>query len=224
MSLPVNIHTHVFTSGEVLEILSNDFQNVAKKSDQIDNHRIISIGVHPLFLSDFGKFNSEEFQKLILNSGATAIGESGLDKNSPLTTEEQLTIFRKQMIVSKNLKMPIIIHCVGRWGELEKLFKERKENDPKWIIHGFRKIRLSDKFLNLGAYLSFGKAILFDSSLQSCIQNVPLNRIFLETDDADVDLMELYEKLAEIKSLPLPAVTEQLYQNFLEVFHHGKLA
>jgi TatD DNase family protein len=72
--------------------------------------------------------------------------------------------------------------------------------------------------------LSFGDALLYDPLLQKLAAGAPFDRIFLETDGAEVSINDLYQTLATIKSLPLPAVIDQLYTNFRTTFRDGKLA
>jgi len=185
---------------------------------------LFSVGLHPAYLWTSPDELISQINDILPVTNCIAIGESGLDKHSALSTEEQMRLFRLQMGLSIQHQLPIIIHCVGRWNELEILFKEKKVNSPSWIIHGFRKTRLINKFLELGAYLSFGEALLYDELLQKAIKTVPLDRLFLETDDADVDIILLYEKLAQIKSVSLQAVIDQLFETYLAVFQHDKLA
>ena len=225
MSLPVNIHTHRFNSNISAEVLSVDYQNFdAFVRSSLTDHQYYSLAFHPMEWIPNGSIDFLKVRELLDHKKCLAIGEAGLDKASPLSTKNQLDLFRLLMPISEETKLPIVIHCVGRWNELELLFKERDVRAPEWIIHGFRKTKLADKFIDLDANLSFGKALLTDETLQQCVAKLPIHRIFLETDDADIDLMALYEKLAELKSLPLPAIIEELSHNFKRVFRYGKLA
>lgn len=225
MSLWVNIHTHGLKETQAVQILSVDCQSF-DTSEAIYNPltSFFSLAFHPLKWSVNEQLDEEDVNSKLSIPSVIAIGESGLDKHSALSTEEQMRLFRLQMGLSIQHQLPIIIHCVGRWNELEILFKEKKVNSPSWIIHGFRKTRLINKFLELGAYLSFGEALLYDELLQKAIKTLPLDRLFLETDDADVDILLLYEKLAQIKSVSLQVVIDQLFETYLAVFQHDKLA
>lgn len=225
MSVPVNIHTHRLFAIDAIQVLSEDHQGFCQNLLIPRNERTFrSLAFHPMEWQPTDVLNIEELEKILQLPDIIAIGESGLDKNSPVPIERQLELFRRQLPLSEQTGLPVIIHCVGRWNELELLFKEKKPGTPAWIIHGFRKTKLADKFIRLGAYLSFGHALLYDEKLQQTIQTLPFDRIFLETDGADVDIIALYEKLAGLKSLSLPAVIDQLYTNFRTVFDHGKLA
>lgn len=214
----------------LLDVHSHNYENRYESIYQFDRNQLaykkkwFSIGIHPKDADQ----SFSDFDQLIVTlencSECIAIGEIGLDNRLVIDPTLQQQVYIRQLKIAQRFSKPIILHCVNQWDLCRKLHSMYAPEQPI-IYHGFSKPTIVDKVLAYPpAKLSLGERLLHSLPLQSCIRNVPLNRIFLETDDADVDLMELYEKLAEIKSLPLPAVTEQLYQNFLEVFHHGKLA
>lgn len=217
----VNIHTHRLNSDEAIEVLSCELSqaNSLQTTTYAENTRF-SVGMHPLFLAENTRFDELLFQEFVQKFPVVAIGEIGLDKHSPVSLEMQIDLFRQQVLFANHHHFPVIIHCTGRWNELELLFRERKKTDPIWMIHGFRKTGLAEKFLKLGAYFGIGAALLYDERLQGCVEALPLEHLFLETDEADVELLSLYEKLAVIKSLPLQTVIEQLYTNYRLAFHH----
>ena len=86
------------------------------------------------------------------------------------------------------------------------------------IIHGFNKKRtIADELLAKGFYLSFGKSVIYQVYLQEILKAVPFNRIFLETDTADFDIVELYYRVAEIKGLSVENLQEIITENFKNI-------
>ena len=82
------------------------------------------------------------------------------------------------------------------------------------IIHGFNKKKaIADEMLKHGFYLSFGKSVLHNLSLQTSLKEIPLEKIFLETDDANFDIAELYQKTAEIKEISVEEVQKVITKN-----------
>jgi TatD DNase family protein len=82
------------------------------------------------------------------------------------------------------------------------------------VIHGFnKKNALAQELLSHGFFLSFGKAVLNRVSLQLVIKEVPLEKIFLETDDSDFEIVELYQKVADIKSISVEELQNQIQKN-----------
>nr|WP_232815925.1 TatD family hydrolase [Chryseobacterium capnotolerans] len=50
-------------------------------------------------------------------------------------------------------------------------------------------------------------------SLQDILKNTPLDQFFLETDNEDFKIEELYLKVSEIKEISLEDLNEQILEN-----------
>ena len=66
--------------------------------------------------------------------------------------------------------------------------------------------------------ISIGTAILTNRKLQEKIITIPINRLFLETDAADVPIETIYAKVSELINLPLPLLEAQIEANFKRIF------
>ena len=203
-----NIHTHYQLIGKY-EILDMRNLNTAPEgwfSAAIHPWDALSIPTLPEVL--LSKANSPQ---------CLAIGETGLDKVQGPSMEIQESCFLQHIELSESLELPLIIHCVRAWNELINL---RKRTHPKtpWIIHGFNKPGVLNELLREGFYLSIGPAVLQNEKLQSSIPHIPLDRLFLETDDTDHLISEIYEKVAALKRLSLQQLEERIEQNFKNVF------
>lgn len=177
-----------------------------------------SIGIHPKDIDihdikgQFGWMESMMFKNCI------AIGECGLDSFVPIDQKIQEDVFLKQIELSNEVKKPLIIHCVRKFYEVISF---RKKANQAMIIHGFnKKESIAHDLLKNNFYLSFGKAVLYNLSLQNTLKITPLNRIFLETDNEDFEIATLYEKVADIKGISLEVLNEQILEN-LENIGHG---
>jgi TatD DNase family protein len=204
----VNIHTH-FEQSDGIFILNGKNQN--------DLNALYSFGIHPNETL-IHYFNVENFEHEISQSNCVAIGECGLDKNISVPLETQIAIFKLQIAVSEKLELPIIIHCVKAWNEILVIKKELKPNQP-WIYHGFRKSNLVESVLDSGCFVSIGTAIIYDQKLQQAIQNIPLGKLFIETDDdTSHSIQEVYESVARLKNVSINELQEQILKNFALVF------
>ena len=82
------------------------------------------------------------------------------------------------------------------------------------VIHGFnKKESIAKDMLENGFYLSFGSSILQNLSLQSVLQKTPLDKLFLETDDAKVDIEEIYNKAAMLKGITVEQFINSIEEN-----------
>lgn len=160
-----------------------------------------SVGLHPWYLEDWQK-QWEQMPFWANHPNCLAIGECGLDRNATADFSLQQEIFKKHIVLSEQLRKPLIIHCVKAYDTVISL-KKAYAPQQLWVIHGFRKNhKTAQALIQAGIALSFGKALLFDASLQEIFKNLPPNTFFLETDDADISIKQLYQKAIEIRPNP----------------------
>ncbi len=68
--------------------------------------------------------------------------------------------------------------------------------------------------LKHGFYLSFGKSVLHNLSLQSILKEIPIDKIFLETDMMQIfDIEELYQKQLKLKKFQLEDLQNKILYN-----------
>ncbi|HMU08203.1 MAG TPA: TatD family hydrolase, partial [Kaistella sp.] len=119
--------------------------------------------------------------------------------------------FEKQIFLANEIQKPLIIHCVRRFSQLIPF---RKKTKVPMIVHGFNKRKtIGDDLLKHDFYLSFGKSVLQNVNLQDFVRDFPIEKMFLETDSADFDIKDLYEKVAEIKNLKLGEFNQKIMKN-----------
>ena len=82
------------------------------------------------------------------------------------------------------------------------------------VIHGFnKKESIAKEMLDSGFYLSFGSSIMQNLSLQSVLQKTPLDKLFLETDDAKINLEEIYNKASHLKEITVEQMVKIIEEN-----------
>lgn len=203
----INIHTHKDT-GRRIELVSRTFEEVLSA--------YFSFGIHP-WDSDRWKSRLNEMNQILAEKGCLAVGEIGLDKLKGPELSVQVAVFKQQIVLSEQLNLPVILHCVKSWNEIKSIKRELKPKQA-WIYHGFTKANLIEDVLKEGIYISIGDAILNSPTLQSALKNIPLDRLFLETDDAACSIEAIYTKVSALKNLPLSQLQSQLEENFKNVF------
>ncbi len=170
-----------------------------------------SIGIHPNDIDVTNIDRQLDWVKSMMFESCFAIGECGLDSLVSTDQKIQEEVFLKQIYISNEVKKPVIIHCVRKFYEVISF---KKKAEQPMIIHGFNKKRqIAEDLLTNNFYLSFGKAVLYNLSLQDILKNTPLDRFFLETDNEDFKIEELYLKVSEIKGISLDDLNEQILEN-----------
>ncbi|MGC4129295.1 MAG: TatD family hydrolase [Bergeyella sp.] len=171
-----------------------------------------SAGIHPKDIDENIELYFEKLKKDSRSEFCTAVGECGLDSFVSADEKIQEDVFQRQIFWANEIRKPVIIHCVRKF---EKLPKFIKTAEVPMIIHGFNKKKtIAEEMLKHGFYLSFGKATLRNVSLQQIVKDFPLEKMFLETDDDDFEIIELYRKTSELKGISVENLHEQILKNF----------
>jgi TatD DNase family protein len=177
-----------------------------------------SIGLHPKDIDMNSIENQFTWLESNISENCFAIGECGLDSFVEIDQKIQEEVFLRQIKFANDIKKPVIIHCVRKFYEVISYKKYAK---VPMIIHGFnKKESIAKDLLKNNFYLSFGKAVLYNLSLQNTLKSTPLDKIFLETDNDDFNIEELYLKVSEIKEISLESLNKQIIEN-LETIKNG---
>ncbi len=170
-----------------------------------------SVGIHPKDIDENWEENFEKIKEISLLQNCVAIGECGLDGLISVNENLQKEVFEKHILWANQINKPVIIHCVKRFSEIIPF---QKIAEIPLVIHGFNKKKtIADEMLKHGFYLSFGKSVLHSLSLQSILKEFPLEKMFLETDDANFNIEELYQKTAEIKGISIENLHNKILKN-----------
>ncbi|MCW3169366.1 TatD family hydrolase [Chryseobacterium sp. 09-1422] len=179
---------------------------------------LFSAGIHPQDIQPENPDHQFEWLQSVITENCFAIGECGLDGLASMEMKIQEQFFLRQIQLANELKKPLIIHCVRKFYEVISF---RKKSEQAMIIHGFNKKQsVADDLLKNNFYLSFGKAVLYHLSLQDTLKTVPLDKLFLETDNDDFDIRELYQKVSEIKKISIERLQQQIVEN-LDTIKNG---
>ena len=207
----IDIHTHSISATGKKSI-----QNLYKDFQSIEIGRFYSIGIHPWYFDEDFESQIENLISYANHVSVLAIGETGLDKICKTDFKLQQQIFSRQIQLANELRMPLIIHCVKAWAEVFSLLENGKVKVPV-IFHGFNKSKsLAHEIVEQGYYLSFGKA-LEKESIKEVVREIAMNRFFLETDDADLKIEEIYMLAANALSIDLNSLSLQIQKNAIDV-------
>jgi len=176
--------------------------------------------LHPWYIRQESLFQDiGKVEKLAALPNCVAIGETGLDKNITVPLDLQKAVFRTHLEIAHEVSKPVIIHCVRAFQEILQVHKPFT-GKVNLIFHGFNNNQqIANEFLKKGCFLSFGKALLNPASNASKIfSNVQENQLFLETDDAEISIAEVYRKAALLKNISEDAMKEIVLRNFENCF------
>ena len=209
----LNIHTHKAKQQEgVIAIQSLSLRESTFLA--MPKTKPISIGIHPWYghLEELPK-SMKYLNVLAKQSNVKLIGECGLDKLQGEEMVNQLQILEAQIDLAQQLKKPMILHCVKAFDELIALKKRMKPSVPM-IIHGFnKKYEMAQQLMGQGFYLSFGAAVLKSDEIVKVLEETD-QPFFLETDESDISILEIYKRVAEIKKITIDELKDVIFAHW----------
>src|SRR5699024_7066341 len=154
-------------------------------AEQYD-HIYAAVGWHPVSAIDFKEIHYELLKTLSSHPKVVALGEMGLDYHWDTSPKEiQETVFRKQIQLAKEVKLPIIIHNREATTDVINILKEENAKEVGGIMHCFSgSIEEMESCLEMDFYISLAGPVTFKNAkeLKEVAKVVPLNRLLIETD------------------------------------------
>lgn len=213
----IDIHTHnIKASDNLIQIVNLELEAPCPEQGHY------SYGIHPWALDNAGFQVDEALNKLKENlqrPQVVAVGEAGLDKFHTNSYQQQIRLFERQIVLSENLKKPMILHDVKSHNEILALRKKHRAKQP-WILHGFNGTEQDIRQLTgQGLYLSVGESLLHpERRICKSLKTIPLYLLFLETDMAEIGIEKIYEAAARLLEIDIITLQRQIFTNFARVF------
>ena len=209
----INIHGHRQANNiqewVMMNLMAKDYP-----PEDIENG-FYSVGFHPY---NVGKVDEEDtINKVRLsteNPNVFAIGEIGLDKSIEAPLDQQMRIFESQVEIAEYTDLPVILHVVRAFNEVVEFMMVHQPVIPM-IIHGYNgSAQMAETLIKAGFLLSFGEAIARDhSKIVESLVMVPVEKLFLETVEGDLDIREIYHFAAEVKGVSVDHLRVQIFEN-----------
>ena len=160
----------------------NSCSKLAEISEEYD-YIYFAAGIHPHEAEDAKEGFIEELRAFAKNPKCVAIGEIGLDYHYDLSPRDiQKDVFEKQLILAKELDLPVIIHDREAHEDTLNLLKKYT---PKGIVHCFSgSVEMAKDIIKLGMHIGLGGAVTFKNAKKpvEVAKYVPLESLVLETD------------------------------------------
>ncbi len=144
-----------------------------------------AVGIHPHNASQLSPELIETLKELADNPKVVAIGEIGLDYYRNLSPRDiQKEAFEAQILLAKELSLPIIVHNRDAVGDIFEIISKLKPN-TSGVMHCFSESqKIAEKCIKLGFAISFAGTITYPNSqrLRKLAKNIDSREILVETD------------------------------------------
>ncbi len=170
---------------------------------------------------------------------------SSIENHKPVTTEiinQQRIVFEKHIQLAKDNDLPLVCH--GRNSKddfsLQTVYFDilkvlEQNNYHKGVVHCFGGNFLEAKsIVEAGMFIGFTGIITFPNAqkLREVVEGIPVEKILIETDspylapqkyrgerNEPLYVMEVAEKIAEIKNMKAEEVVQQTWENAKKLFN-----
>ncbi len=208
------------------------------------------------FTSRGEDFDPEFYRELAKNPRVIAVGETGLDKfhipkdqSEELILSAQKEVFKKHYDVASEFGLPLVMHVRDAHNEMIELLREIKKEKGsliRGVVHCYTgNWAEAEQYLELGFNLGFTGVVTFPAKktnpqpqleLEKVLQNIPLDRILVETDAPFLApqayrgeqcepwmVEEVIKKFATVRGLSIDEMTSQINKNTLDLFSKIKI-
>jgi TatD DNase family protein len=203
-------------------------------------HIFATAGIHPHEADNAPTDTAQQLRLLTQHPKIVGIGETGLDyfyEHSDIV--QQKKSFQIHIEIAQETGLPLIIHTRdAEQDTVNMLQQSQKQHDFKFLIHCFTGTQyLADACLELGGYISVSGILTFKTAqpLRDVVQNIPLERLMVETDSPYLTPMPhrgkrnepaftklTLEKLSEIKNISVADLDKITTENYFTLFQKAQ--
>lgn len=218
----INFHTHhedKLAAIQVIQVYPKD----GRKAIARGGLRDFSLGLHPWFVTEDFSNELEELLNILatpsLSQRIIAVGECGIDRViNRDRLDLQIQVFRQQIRLANQYKKALVIHCVRAHQDVLQILKQ-EENKMPVIFHGVNnKFETIAPVLEAGYYCSFGYALFVEGSpVLDTFLRTPLDRLFLESDDREDGVAEVYKRAAVLRGVEPKTLKMLIRDNYKRI-------
>ena len=226
----IDAHTHIAPDSADITVLWNsvtaeDWGRIPESPQVIPFY-----GIHPWYAKSCSKIELITLGQFIKEKKAAGIrfgiGETGLDKTGRNPDiEDQKGFFAFHLWLAQQYRVPVAVHCVHAWGPFIEIISEVPDDLPI-LMHSYSgSLETARSLLRRNTYFSFSPAVQHIDKQAEVLEQLPLERIFLETDLAESPLggsrpplEELYSFAANLRGLDTEELKKVLENNLKTLF------
>ena len=195
-----------------------------------------SVGTHPHEAKDLTPAHLQQLAKLARHPRVIAYGEIGLDyfyDHSPRDVQQR--VFREQMALAADAKLPIIIHCRDAWPDCMQILEQHwRPTGLGGILHCFTStLEDAKRGLDIGFLISFAGNSTYPKAqnLRDVAKALPLENLLIETDapflapqgyrgkrNEPAYVGEVAKSIASVRNLAAEEVASATAANFRRFF------
>lgn len=176
-------------------------------------------GMHPWDADKVDERDFCNFRKAVVD--ADFAGETGLDYCCKVPHDVQEQLFRRQLQTAEELRKPVVLHCVRAFEPVMKVLADYTL--PAVVFHGFiGSEQQAARAVGCGYFLSFGPHVFRSPRSLQALKTTPLPRLFLETDDSETAIEEVYRLAAEVRGTTVEELQAAILENYEQILKRNE--
>ncbi len=198
------------------------------------NNMFLMTGVHPTHVKDDYLEELAHIKEQLNSREFVAIGEIGIDlywDRSTLKLQQEM--FKLQIQLAKQYKLPIVIHCRDAFEEVFQILEEEKGPELFGIFHCFTgTLEQAKKAISYNMKLGVGGVVTFkNGKIDQFLNQISLEYIVLETDAPYLSpvpfrgkrnessyILNVLEKLSDIYAISIKELALITTENSKSIF------
>jgi len=194
----------------------------------------LMMGLHPTHVKENYVQELKHVEEMLSKRKFYAIGEIGIDLYwDKSTLNLQQKVFKHQIRLAKQYKLPIVIHCRDAFNEIFEVLETEKDDDLFGIFHCFTgTLEQANKAISFNMKLGIGGVATFkNGKIDQFLNKIDLEHIVLETDapylapvpyrgkrNESGYIIKVLEKLSLLYNVSLEDIANITTQNSKAVF------
>lgn len=218
-------------------VVGFDRPTITRAMELIEEYDFIyaAIGWHPVDAIDMTDEDLAWIKDLSQHEKVVAIGEMGLDyywDKSPKDVQKE--VFRRQIALAKEVKLPIVIHNRDATEDVVTILKEEGAAEVGGIMHCFTgSLETAKACMEMNFYISFGGPVTFKNAKKpkEVVKEIPSDKLLIETDcpyltpvpfrgkrNEPSYVKYIAEQIAELREISFEELAELTTKNAKKVF------
>ena len=199
-----------------------------------------SVGIHPHQAKEEPRVSVQDLVSRAQNAKVIGIGETGLDYYYDISPRDlQKESFRTHIAAARETGLPLIVHTRDADEDMADILEdEMGKGAYPGVLHCFSSgADLARRALDIGFYISLSGIVTFKNAqdLREIVEDVPLDRILVETDSPFLApipnrgrrnepsfVVHTAAKVAEVKNTNLDLLSMTSTDNFFRLFNKAQ--
>ncbi len=214
---------------------SSSFRGMHELCERFPENCFPMMGLHPTSVKENFREELDKVEKLLKENTYYGIGETGIDLYWDKTFyREQLKAFNRQIDLSMEYDLPLVIHARESFTEIFRVLENRDIKGLRGVFHCFTgSIEEADRAIGLGFMLGIGGVLTYKKSgLDHVVAALGPDHLILETDapflppvphrgkrNESAYVLHVADKIAEVLDIPTSEVAKITTRNACNLFN-----